>query len=204
MKVLKVTRGRSGALAGLVAAAVMSAGLWLHAQGPVPALAPPVVVGPNVTFTWTPADGATAYTIQAGLSPGNYAVTLNVGNATTFSVQAPAVGTYYARVVPNVGLPSNEVPVVVASMFEPPAAPADPTAYLNGQAVIFDWQHGTGGGTPTSMTLSAGSAPGASDIANVPLGPGAQFPSGGAARHLLRARPRPTPAAVRPRTRSNW
>lgn len=175
MKVLRVTRVRSGALAALVAAAVMSTGLWLQAQGPVPVLSPPIVVGPNVTFNWTPADGATAYTLQAGLSPDNYPVSLDVGNATTFSVQAPAVGIYYARVVPNVGLPSAPVPVVVASMFVPPAAPTNLTAYLNGAAVIFDWQPGSGGGTPTSMTLSAGSTPGASDIATVPLGPSAQL-----------------------------
>ena len=175
MKVLRVTRVRSGALAALVAAAVMSTGLWLQAQGPVPVLSPATVIGPNVTFNWTPADGATAYTVQAGLSPGNYAVSLNVGNATTFAVQAPAVGVYYARVVPNVGLPSNEVPVVVTSMFVPPAAPTNLTAYLNGQAVIFGWDLGVGGGSPTSMTLSAGSAPGQSDVATLPIAPGTQF-----------------------------
>ncbi len=177
MKVLRLPRGRSGVLAALVAAAVMSTGMLLKAQE-APVLAPPTVLGANVTFTWTPVTGATSYTLQAGVVPGVYLVSVNAGNTTTFSVAAPAVGAYYARIVahtPSGLVPSHAQPVVVTSMYVPPAAPTGLTHYYNGRSVIFTWNPGVGGGVPTGAILSAGSAPGLSDIVSIPVGPTTQF-----------------------------
>ncbi len=155
------------ALAGLVlASAMMSSGPVVQAQtGPV--LSPAQVLGANVTFVWTAVAGATNYVVRAGVAPGVYFAAFNVGNTTTTGAAAPAVGTYYVRVdaiVNGTAMPSNEITVVVTSMFVPPAAPTGLEGFINGTSVLLTWTLGTGGGAPTNLLLFAGTTPGGSDV----------------------------------------
>ena len=73
-----------------------------------------------------------SYGLQAGVASGNYLVALGVGNTTIYSTSAPAVGTYFVRIVAldasGAAIPggaSNEISFEVVSMFLPPAAPTD-------------------------------------------------------------------------------
>jgi hypothetical protein len=76
------------------------------------------VNGPNVSFSWLAASGATGYVIEAGLEPGssNLAI-VPVGNVLTLSAPGVPPGTYYVRVravnAAGQGPPSNEVAVTV-------------------------------------------------------------------------------------------
>jgi hypothetical protein len=74
--------------------------------------------GSTVTLAWTPPVGeaVAGYVIEAGSDPGlSDIATLQVGNVTTFTTEAPP-GTYFVRVralnAKGPGLPSNEVVVV--------------------------------------------------------------------------------------------
>jgi hypothetical protein len=85
---------------------------------------PPVlsvaVSNANVTFSWTPVLNATAYQVRAGYTPGSSDAVLNAAStATSIGAVAPAVGTYYARLVSLGGCgtqTSAEIPVVVTSV----------------------------------------------------------------------------------------
>lgn len=146
----------------------------VQAQGAGPVLNPVQVVGPNVTFTWSPMAGASSYGLQAGVAPGAYLVGLNVGNTTTFSTMAPMPAVYFARIVAlnAAGSPigaSQEVAFHVTSMFVPPAKPANLTTHLNGSTAVITWEAGTGGGALAGYLLQAGTASGASDIGQFPF-----------------------------------
>jgi hypothetical protein len=145
----------------------------LRAQG-APVLNPAQVLGPNVTFTWSGVAGATGYVLRVGLAPGQYLLGANIGNTTSYQTTAPAIGTYYVRVdaiVNGAAVPSNEIPVVVQSMFVPPAAPANVGTFINSTSALITWDLVTGGGAPTALLLHAGTAPGASDVGVFPLAP---------------------------------
>jgi hypothetical protein len=166
MRKLKLPMGM--ALCGLLAAALVFGRANLQAQG-APVLNPAVVLGPNVTFTWSTVPGASSYVLQAGVAPGQYALTADIGNTATYSVQAPAPGIYFVRVVAlvnGVPLPSNEISLQVVSMFVPPNAPTGLTGYLNGVGVVLTWNPGGG---QTGFVLQAGTAPGAGDIGTFSL-----------------------------------
>ena len=152
-------------LLALVAAWCLSVGSAV-AQ---PALNPPVIVGANVTFSWSAVGGATSYVIQAGVAPGVYSYSADVGNVTTVAVNAPAIGTYFARVVAQPsGQASNEVTIVVTSLVALPAAPTGLTAYRNGTGVLISWTPGAGGGNPTGYRLRVGTTPGGSQLGVIP------------------------------------
>ncbi|MCC7240307.1 MAG: fibronectin type III domain-containing protein, partial [Acidobacteria bacterium] len=183
---------RVGALALVLAAAVAGTGTWLGAAAAPPTLNPAVVLGPNVTLSWTAVAGATSYRVAAGLTPGATDYTTNVGNLTSVGVAAPAVGTYYVRVfatdVTGESVASNEEPIVVSSLFVPPAAPTNLTAYVNGTTALITWELGTGGGAPNGLYLFAGTTPGGSEVGVFPLGVGTQVavPNVGASTYYLR------------------
>lgn len=166
------------ALSGLLlATALMMGRTEIQAQAG-PTLNPAQVAGPNVALAWTAVAGATSYIVQAGVVSGVYPTAFNVGNVTSTAAAAPFPTTYYVRVLAMVGatpVPSNEITVVVTSMFLPPAAPTNLAAYANGRAALITWDLGTGGGTPTAMVLRAGTTPGASDAGVFPIAPGTQL-----------------------------
>lgn len=127
----------------------------------------------RVTLQWqaptTP--GFTGYLIEAGLSPGTTAVSIPVSRVLIYGVNAPN-GRYFVRVRALYGstpgpAASNEVEVVVA--LQPPSAPANFTATVARLTVTFTWSSGSNSSTTTGWELHAGSAPGLSDLARVPL-----------------------------------
>lgn len=132
------------------------------------------VAGNNVTLQWqapsTP--GYTGYLIEAGTSPSPAppVAAIPVGNVLSFGVVAPN-GQYYVRVRAlygsTPGAASNEVSVLVT--LPPPTAPANFTASITRFTVAFNWTAGAGSAAVTGWQLHAGSAPGLSDLAVVPL-----------------------------------
>ncbi|MEZ5284064.1 MAG: hypothetical protein R2712_04490 [Vicinamibacterales bacterium] len=144
-----------------------------------PVMNPAVVLGASVTLSWSAVAGATSYRLTAGIAPGMPLTSFVVGNTTTVTVAAPAVGTYYVQAfatdVAGESVGSNEIPVVVTSLFTPPAAPVNLAAYANGRAALLTWDLGAGGGAPTSLVLHAGTSPGASDAGVFPLAVGSQL-----------------------------
>lgn len=192
MTKLRLSPGRLGLMALLLAAALAVNTTRLGAVPEAPVMNAPVVLGPNVTLSWSSVAGAVSYRLAAGLTSGATFYTVNVGNVTSVAVAAPAVGTYFVRVfaVDATGdsLASNEVPVVVTSMFVPPAAPTNLAAYVNGTSALITWDLGSGGGAPTGLVLHVGTTPGGSDVGTFPLTVGTQLSVGnvGAATYYLR------------------
>ena len=192
MKKVRVFPTRAGGIALLFVAALFAGNARLGAAPAAPVQNPAVVLGPDVTLSWTPVPGATSYRLAVGVAPGQTALSQIVGNVSQIGVKAPFVGTYYVRVFASDGTgespASNEVPVVVTAMSVPPAAPTDLAAYVNGTSALITWSAGSGGGAPTSLVLFAGSAPGASDIGAFPVGLGTQLsvPNVGAGNYYLR------------------
>ena len=80
----------------LVRTVAVALGLWAltasAAQAQAPVMSAPTVVAANVTFNWSASAGATNYILDAGVAPGAYIFSAAVGNVTTISVGAPAVG----------------------------------------------------------------------------------------------------------------
>jgi hypothetical protein len=190
MKQLRLPPGRLAVVAALVTAGALSASALLRAQQ-APVLNPPIVLGPNITITWTAVAGASSYRLAAGLQPNQTLLSQNVGNVTTLNVQAP-IGTYYVRihaVFPDgsESAASNERVVQVTSLVVPPTAPTNLAAYINGVAALITWDLG-GGGTPASLMLIAGTTSGGSDIGTFPLAVGTQLavPSVPAGTYFLR------------------
>ncbi len=177
MKVLRLPPSRIAGLVAVIVGLVVSSGALLRAQGGGPVLTANPPLGPNVSFTWTAVPTASSYVLWAGVAPGQYSLSLNLGNTTNYEAAAPAVGTYYVRVdaVTSGGtLPSNEVTVQIQSMFVPPTAPTDLQAYLNGRHVTFAWTPGVGGGAPTAFYLEAGTTAGGAEFGRFPVGGASQ------------------------------
>lgn len=177
MKVLRLPPSRIAGLVAVIVGLVVGSSALLRAQGGGPVLTANPPLGPNVSFTWTAVPTASSYVLWAGVAPGQYSLSLNLGNTTNYEAAAPAVGTYYVRVdaVTSGGtLPSNEVTVQIQSMFVPPTAPTDLQAYLNGRHVTFAWTPGVGGGAPTAFYLEAGTTAGGAEFGRFPVGGASQ------------------------------
>lgn len=132
------------------------------------------VAGNRVTFTWqaplSVSQPLLGYRIEAGATPGTSAVALAVGNTLAYAVTAPN-GVYYVRVRALLtGGPapvaSNELEVRVPPL---PLAPQGLAATVVRFTVTLRWLPGTGSAPATGWVLQAGSAPGLSDLATVPL-----------------------------------
>jgi hypothetical protein len=134
------------------------------------------VTGSVVTLTWSanPAGGpVSSYTIQVGSVPGGADLaTFPMGPATSFTTPAPN-GGYYVRVVPRNGFgagpASNEVFLRVGPppCSLPPSTPNPLTFTKAGLSVNLSWGLSD---TAAGYVLEAGSAPGAVDLANAPVG----------------------------------
>ncbi|MCC7125109.1 MAG: hypothetical protein IT178_09680 [Acidobacteria bacterium] len=177
-------------VAAAVLAAVVGASVLTHAQVTPPTLTASAV-GATVNFSWTPVADATEYVLQAGVAPGNYILTVPVGLTTATSAQAPAVGTYYARVgarTPSGDVWSAGIPITVTAMVAPPTAPTALTTYLNGRSALITWTPGVGGGAPSGYILHAGTTPGGTEHGVFPLGatPQLAVPNLGAGDYHLR------------------
>jgi hypothetical protein len=132
------------------------------------------VLGRGVTLRWQPpisvSPGFTGYLVEAGAGPGQTSVSVPLGNVLTYFVIAPN-GRYYVRVRALFGatpgpVASNEIEVLVPAL---PKAPANLTATVERFTVNLSWNFGFGSSTVSGWQVHAGSAPGLSDLAIVPL-----------------------------------
>jgi glucose/arabinose dehydrogenase/PKD repeat protein len=134
----------------------------------------------NVALTWAPpafpAQPVTGYVLEAGLSPGATQVTLPLGNVLGFATVA-ASGRYYVRVKAVSGAtlsPASEEIVVATGQAAAPLAPAGLMATVVGTNITFTWRDNPLGPDIAYYQLHAGSAAGLSDLAILPLAPGAR------------------------------
>ncbi len=182
---------------------------YAHAPA-APALLPAVVTRPDVTLSWSaPATGPapTGYTVVASLSPDGAPIAAQpLGVRTSVQVPAPD-GTYYVRVIAAVAgttVPSNEIVVVVAPT-PVPTAPLGLGATVTGNTFVIAWTAPANAAVAPVGTyvLEAGTAVGATDLANFATGTAATSfltpPSPTAAttcacaRAMRRGRGRPRP-----------
>ncbi len=134
-----------------------------------------VVNGGIVTLTWTESvtPGVSGYRIVGNpFGSGASFSTLVPAGTTTFSAPAPR-GVFVVRVravsACGASAASNDVVLGVGDAELPPGAPEDFTAVVNGSAVTFSWAAPVTGGVAGGYILEAGSGPGLSDIARVPV-----------------------------------
>jgi predicted phage tail protein len=134
--------------------------------------------GGTVTLSWgAPAGCApTSYVIQAGSTPSasNLANFSTGSTATTFTATGVGAGTYYLRILsaePGVlSAPSTEIAFTVGSCATAPGAPTNLAASVSGSTVAITWTAPASACAATSYLLQAGSTPGASNLANTPVG----------------------------------
>lgn len=131
------------------------------------------VRGSTVTLSWlAPIVGGspTSYVLEAGLAPGQTALTVPIGQ-TSLTVPNVGGGRYYVRVkaqnAAGAGAASNEVAVSVGCG-GPSEAPRSFTAATSGQLVSLNWVD-PDGCSGSNYWLVAGSQPGAMDIGLLPL-----------------------------------
>lgn len=147
-----------------VLAAVLSLSLVASvssAQVPVAPQLQASAAGSLVSASWTPAAGASSYRVEVGVSAGTMLYGQEVGALTSFSVNAPQ-GTFYLRVLgrnaSGLGAPSNVVQVVVNGSVQPPPAPSNLQASVNGNTVTLT---ASLPGGLTGLLLQGGGSPGA-------------------------------------------
>jgi predicted phage tail protein len=132
------------------------------------------VVDNQVTLAWNaPASMPSAgYVIEVGSEPGRSDLLTQATNstATSFAAVAPS-GTYYVRVRAS-GAPAgpasgrtNEIALVVEGCRAAPLPPSGLAATIAGNEVTLDWTVPVASG----QVLEAGSAPGAANLAAIPL-----------------------------------
>lgn len=147
------------------------------------------VSGSTVALSWLASvggDPVTTYRLQAGSRPGlfNYADFMTLSTVTTYHAFDVLPGSYYVRVLGmnaanQSSSPSNEVLVVVGgnnsecTQTTVPVCPTAPRSLLNASqsagTISLTWS-APASGTPTSYVITAGSAPGLSDLANFDTG----------------------------------
>ena len=135
--------------------------------------------GSSVFLAWTASTSggaATAFTIEAGSSPGkaDLANFSTGSSATTFSAGGVGSGVFYVRVkaanAAGISAASNEATLVVGGTCT--GAPGVPSGFAitgnSGGTVSFRWT--ASAGSPSSYIIEAGSTPGAANLANSDLG----------------------------------
>ncbi len=134
-----------------------------------------VVAKTAVTLTWeAPLNSpqpVTGYAIEAGTSPGSPVGSAPVGNVLIVSTTAPS-GVYYVRVraltASGPSAPSNEI-AVATGQAAPPLAPLGLLATVQGTNVAFQWRENPLGPEVAQDQFHAGTGPGLSNLAAVPL-----------------------------------
>lgn len=127
--------------------------------------------GETVTLAWTGVTGATGYRLEAGTSPGaSDLFSGDVGAGTSVSGRVEP-GRYFARVralrADLISPASAEVVFEIPRDLGQPAGPTGLTVVVTGRRVALTW---TGPSIPVAgYLLEAGSAPGLSDLARVPV-----------------------------------
>ncbi len=142
--------------------------------------APPVdltatVTGSTVALAWgaAPQSIVSSYRVVIGTTSGGseFGVT-DLGAGTTFSTTAPT-GAFFLRLFAvnacGMGAPSAETVVVVGTPVVPPVAPYGLEVARTGGTLSFSWAAPSIGTGPFSYRLEAGSGPGLSDLASVPV-----------------------------------
>lgn len=148
-----------------------------HSVAGPPVLLTPVVAGNFVTLSWNaPVTGGPveSYVIRAGSAPGlsNLAVIDTGSNGTSYAATGPN-GVYYVRVAGHnpcaLGPASNEVSFTLGPQL--PGAPSDLEASVGpDRRVTLFWTAPDSGGVATAYLISAGSAPGLSNLAVISTG----------------------------------
>ncbi|MGE0361287.1 MAG: hypothetical protein AB7H93_07365 [Vicinamibacterales bacterium] len=122
-----------------------------------------------VRLRWGSSPGATSYVLEAGTAPGlANLVNTALGSRSLFAAQA-FPGTFYTRIRASnacgVSTVSNEVPFTLACV--PPSAPANAAFTRPGAQIALSWTPSLGA---SGYVLQAGTAPGASNLFNGPVG----------------------------------
>lgn len=133
--------------------------------------------GTVAILSWSVPSGATggdvptAFVLEAGRASGaSDLAVINVGNVLSYAADVP-LGTYFVRVrganALGVSGPSNEI---VVQGRGGPGRPGGLWASGSGADVILRWNVPTSGAPPTGYIIEAGSAPGLSNLAVLPVG----------------------------------
>lgn len=164
-----------------VIAALFAGSMLISAQSGVPAAPTDLtatVSGTTVIITWLPGGGppATGYQVEAALTSFGAAVATLPVTSPTLTVTSVPNGTYFVRVRATnelgVSAASGEVVVTVGTpaCATAPNPPENLTHTVDGGVVSFNWAPSAGGCAPEHYVLSAGSATGLSNLANVNVG----------------------------------
>jgi hypothetical protein len=135
-----------------------------------------------VTLAWNMPDegpAANGFIIDVGSAPSlsNYGSFDTGSNATSINAAPPSAGTYYVRIRARnafgVSGPSNEEKLVISgggSCNAVPVAPFGLRSTVVGSLVTLNWSPPVTGGVVGGYILEAGTAPGLSNVVQVPLG----------------------------------
>ncbi|MEZ5290799.1 MAG: hypothetical protein R2745_06930 [Vicinamibacterales bacterium] len=181
-------RGVNGAGAGAASRDVaFTAGAPSCTAAPeAPSKPSTVVAGNTVIVSWAgePGSAPASYTLQAGTSSGLANIgAIPIGAATSFSTGGVPPGAYFVRVVgANTCGPSPasaDGVLAVGGAAGPPGAPINLTTTTAPGSVSLSWTTSAAGGAPAGHLLEAGTGPGLSNLAVVPIGPATSFSVGG-------------------------
>lgn len=137
--------------------------------------------GRTVFLSWTApttGDPVVSYQLEVGTAPGlANLVVAPVGAATSFSAPGVPDGTFWVRVrgvnAAGLGTPSSDLGLAVGpagGCAGLPLAPTFRSPIVGGSAVALGWDPPASGPAPVSYVLTAGTAPGRSDIVVFDLG----------------------------------
>ncbi|MEZ5287743.1 MAG: fibronectin type III domain-containing protein [Vicinamibacterales bacterium] len=138
-----------------------------------------VVVNGNAQFTWQrPPTGwiAHRYRLEAGVGPGTtLAAFETTGEMPALQLSGVPAGRFFVRVrginESGLGLASDEIELLIGpGGTSPPGPPLDVAATVTGSTLSMTWSLPSPVGALDGYVLEAGSAPGASDVAVLPLG----------------------------------
>lgn len=135
-----------------------------------------IVTGSTVNLSWTPLAGATAYRLEAGLSPGaSNAAVVTLAQLGFVATDVPN-GVYFVRVAAlgdggSVLAVSNEVTVTVGPpvCLSAPGAPGQFSHTVSGATVTMTWQPAAAGCPASGFLITAGLTSGNGNLAQLPV-----------------------------------
>ncbi|MEZ5421320.1 MAG: hypothetical protein R2708_28825, partial [Vicinamibacterales bacterium] len=152
------------------------------------------VAGTAVTLTWreAPQSIVSGYRLIVGSTSGGRELgVFDLGAATSYTTSAP-VGAFFVRLFAvnacGMGPTSAETAVVVGAPVVPPTAPFGLESTVSGATVSFTWAAPPVAPGPFTYRLEAGSAPGLSNLATLPVSATTVAVPGVPSRSILRAR----------------